>query len=94
MSRPSNPYRNVEPRGSAAVTAPGWGEDLLLAGLFASVGGLGVAAGILADSAVQGSIGLVLVLFAVKVLLDILACRRRASPSRSEDVSDVRPAPR
>jgi hypothetical protein len=60
----------AEPRESA-----GWGEDLFLVALFAIVGALGMLAGAATDSAVEVCIGLVLVVFAAKVLLDVLRAR-------------------
>jgi hypothetical protein len=58
---------------SAIETRPPstWSEDLLLVGLFAVIGVLGIGVGIATDSQVQTSIGLILVAFAAKVLFDI-----------------------
>jgi len=88
---PPHPYRTAvpdEPDAELPATS-GWGEDLFLVGLFASVGALGMGIGVAADSAVEVSIGMLLVIFAAKVLFGIVRHARR-----SERVADVRPAPR
>jgi hypothetical protein len=56
-----------------------WAEDYFLVALFALVGVLGMGAGVAADSQVEMSIGLILVLFAAKVLGDIARQRRGAA---------------
>ena len=60
----------VEPRAQSS-----WAEDFFLVALFALVGALGMGAGIAAESQVEMSIGLLFVLFAAKVLGDILRQR-------------------
>lgn len=57
--------------------ASSWAEDFFLVALFAVVGALGMGAGIAAGSQVEMSIGLIFVLFAAKVLRDVL--RQRAA---------------
>jgi len=52
-----------------------WGEDILLVILFALVGGLGMAVGVATDSQVETSIGLVMVIFAGKVVADVIRTR-------------------
>jgi hypothetical protein len=53
----------------------GWAEDFFLVALFAVVGALGMAVGIATDSQVQVSIGLILMVFAARVLADIVQQR-------------------
>lgn len=53
----------------------GWAEDFFLVALFAVVGALGMAVGIATDSQVQVSIGLILIVFAARVLADIVRQR-------------------
>jgi hypothetical protein len=50
-----------------------WAEDVLLVALFALVGALGMAAGLATDSQVETSLGLLMFVFAAKVLADVLA---------------------
>ena len=64
----------IEPRIPSS-----WSEDYFLVALFALVGLLGMGAGVAADSQVEMSAGLILVLFAARVLGDILWKRRGAS---------------
>jgi hypothetical protein len=61
----------IEPRIPSS-----WSEDYFLVALFALVGALGMGAGVAADSQVEMSVGLILVLFAAKVLGDIVRQRR------------------
>jgi hypothetical protein len=70
-----------------------WSEDFFLVALFALVGALGIGAGIAADSQVEMSIGLILVLFAAKVLGDILR-QRRGPPLRRRSPHLRRPTAR
>jgi hypothetical protein len=74
----AHPYRSnteiaddVEP-----IAAYGWGEDLFIVALIVAVGALGIGIGLAADSPVEVSIGLVLVIFAGKVFTDIVCARR------------------
>jgi hypothetical protein len=60
------------------VASPSWEEDLLLVAVFAVVGVLGIGAGIAGDCQVQTSMGLLLVGFAAKVLVDIVRQRSAA----------------
>jgi hypothetical protein len=72
-----HPYRSVAIASEPPPKdAEGWGEDLLLIGLFGCAGALGVVVGMLADSAVEVSIGMLLVAFAWKILRDVLRARR------------------
>ena len=68
--------------GKEAVIEPripsSWAEDYFLVALFALVGALGMGAGVAADSQVEMSVGLILVLFAAKVLGDIVRQRQKA----------------
>lgn len=59
------------------ATPSSWAEDYFLVAIFALVGALGLGAGIAGESQVQMSIGLIVVLFAAKMLGDIL--RQRAA---------------
>jgi hypothetical protein len=59
-----------------ARVSSGWGEDFFLVVLFAVVGALGIAVGIAAGSQVELSVGLILLIFAVRVFADIM--RKRA----------------
>jgi hypothetical protein len=74
---PPHPYRSAaiatEP---PRATRAGWEEDVFLIGLFVCVGALGVVTGVLVDSPVEVSIGMLLVVFAGKILLDVLRARR------------------
>ena len=54
-----------------------WGEDILLVLLCALVGGSGMAAGVATDSQVETSIGLVMVMFAGRVLAEVIRTRSR-----------------
>lgn len=55
-----------------ARNTDGWAEDFFLVALFALVGAIGMAVGIATDSQVQVSIGLILVVFAARVLVGIV----------------------
>lgn len=58
-----------------SVTLSSWAEDYFLVAIFALVGALGLGAGIAGESQVQMSIGLIVVLFAARMLGDILRQR-------------------
>lgn len=94
-----HPYRTPAPSEpeSEPRELAGWGEDLFLVALFALVGALGMVAGTATDSPVEVCIGLVLVIFAAKVLFDVLRARRvftrSADPARTRDGGAARDVP-
>jgi hypothetical protein len=64
---------------TAAVIEPrvpsSWSEDFLLVALLALVGVLGMCTGVATGSQAEGSVGLIFVLFAARVLGDVLRQR-------------------